>query len=72
MEIGRFEIGIIRNGNRYTVAVTKDYKNANIIYRRLVDRDMQRQDNDVQTIIFIFDYDKNTNIDYYDSNTDRT
>lgn len=70
MEIGNFEVGTIKNGLRTTVAVTTNYRAANKIYKDLVYADMVEKSK-VQNIIFLFDYNKNTNIDYYDSNVDR-
>lgn len=70
MEIGKFEVGIIRNGLRATVAVGNDYNSMINIYNKLVEKDKSRTDN-VQYIIFMFDYDKNTNIEYYDSYVDK-
>ena len=59
----RYEVGIIVNNNRDTICATNDeaaikkYSPANDINH---------------TIIFLYDYDKNANINYYDNESERS
>lgn len=62
----RYEVGIIINNNRDTIVVTNDLKTANNYYEAAIKK--LSPANDINhTIIFLYDYDKNTNINYYDS-----
>lgn len=64
--ICRYEVGTIINNNRDTILVTDDLKLANKIYERAIKK--FSPNNDINhTIVFLYDYDKNTNINYYDS-----
>lgn len=65
-ELYRYEIGIIINENRNTIAVTNSLEAANIIYERVI-KDLDDTDH---SIVYIYDYDKNANINYYDSEVD--
>lgn len=66
-DIRRFEVGAIVNNNRYTVKTTNDIEEATVTYERAV----HSYKNDIDhVIIFMFDYDKGTNINYYDSEVD--
>lgn len=67
IEIRRFEVGAIVNGQRYTIKTTDDIKNAVKSYENAVNI-YKKDENHVA--IFLFDYDKNTNINYYDSRVD--
>lgn len=67
IEIRRFEVGAIVNGQRYTIKTTNDVEDAVEFYEKAVD--MYKKDKNHVTI-FLFDYDKNTNINYYDSQVD--
>lgn len=67
MEIRRFEIGAIVNGQRYTIKTTNDVEDAVKSYEDAVNI-YKKDENHV--VIFLFDYDKNTNINYYDSEVD--
>lgn len=67
IEIRRFEVGTIINNNRHTIITTNDIKKATDayeyavhIYRNVIDH----------VVIFMFDYDKGTNVNYYDSEVD--
>lgn len=65
-DICRYEVGIIINNNRDTIVVTNDLKTANNYYETAIKK--LSPANDINhTIIFLYDYDKNTNINYYDS-----
>lgn len=66
-EIRRFEIGAIVNGQRYTIKTTNDIEDAVKSYENAVDI-YEKDKNHVA--IFLFDYDKNANINYYDSQVD--
>lgn len=66
-DIRRFEIGVIINNNRYTVKTTNDIEEATEYYEETVHH--YSNDNN-HVIVFLYDYDKNTNINYYDSELD--
>ena len=65
-DIYRYEVGTIINENRNTVAVTNSLEAANTIYEKIIE-DLDYTDH---SIIYIYDYDKNANINYYDSEVD--
>lgn len=68
-DICRYEVGKIVNNNRDTIIVTNDLETANNYYEAAIKK--LSSSNDVNhTIIFLYDYDKNTNINYYDSEID--
>lgn len=67
IEIRRFEVGAIINGQRYTIKTTNDVEDAVEFYEKAVD--MYKKDKN-HVAIFLFDYDKNTNINCYDSQVD--
>lgn len=66
-DIRRFEVGAIINNNRYTIKTTNDIEEATIAYENAVHS--YRNDID-HVIIFMFDYNKGTNVNYYDSELD--
>lgn len=69
LAICRYEVGTIINNNRDTILVTNDLELANRIYEKAIEK--FSPNNDVNhTIIFLYDYDKNTNINYYDTEVD--
>lgn len=62
----QYEVGTIINNNRDTIVVTNDLETANNYYEAAIKK--LSSTNDINhTIIFLYDYDKNTNINYYDS-----
>ena len=67
IEIRRFEVGAIVNGQRYTIKTTNDVEDAVKSYEDTVN--IYKKDKN-HVAIFLFDYDKNTNINYYDSQVD--
>lgn len=67
-DIYKYEIGIITNEDRDTKAVTNNEQDAISIFSSLVEDNKNNRDDHI--IIFIFDYDKNTNIRYYDNQTE--
>ena len=67
IEIRRFEVGAIVNGQRYTIKTTNDVEEAVEFYEKAVN--IYKKDKN-HVAIFLFDYDKNTNINYYDSQVD--
>ena len=68
-DICRYEVGKIINNNRDTIIVTNDLETANNYYEAAIKK--LSSSNDVNhTIIFLYDYDKNANINYYDSEID--
>ena len=66
-EIRRFEVGAIINDCRYIIKTTNDIEEATMFYERAC-HSYKPDINHV--IIFLFDYDKNTNINYYDNYVD--
>ena len=66
-DIRRFEVGAIINNNRYIITTTNDIDVDNAKYQDTVN---SYKNSINHVIIFIFDYDKNTNISYYDSEVD--
>ena len=67
IEIRRFEVGVIVNGQRYTIRTTNDVEETVEFYEKAVN--IYKKDKN-HVAIFLFDYDKNTNINYYDSQVD--
>lgn len=65
--IRRFEVGAIINNNRYIITATNDIDFANNMYQKTIDN-YRNSINHV--ILFVFDYDKGININYYDSEVD--
>ncbi len=65
--INGYEVGSIINENRTTHLATPHLDLARQIYEEIVNR-YKNTDNHV--IIFLYDYDKNINVEYYDSETD--
>lgn len=67
IEIRRFEVGAIVNNNRFTIKTTNNIEEATKCYERAINA----YNPDINhVIIFLFDYNKNTNINYYDSEVD--
>ena len=62
--IYRYEVASIINGYRDTIAATNDLEAAKIYFNANINKFANSIDH---VIIFIYDYDKNTNIEYYDS-----
>ena len=69
LSICRYEVGIIVNNNRDTILVTDNLELANHYYEKAIARFSPENDEN-HTIIFLYDYDKNANINYFDSETD--
>lgn len=67
-DIYRYEIGIIINEDRDTKAVTNDEQAAIEVFSSLLKDNRNNKDDHI--VIFVFDYDKNTNIRYYDNQTE--
>lgn len=65
-DICRYEVGTIINNNRNIIVVTNDLKTANNYYEAAIKK-LSPDDDINHTIVFLYDYDKNTNINYYDS-----
>lgn len=61
--IYRYEVASIINGYRDTIAVTNDLEVAKIYFNANIDK---FANNTNHVILFIYDYNKNTNIEYYD------
>lgn len=68
-DIFRYEVGIIVNNNRNTICSTNDLEIANNFYEAAIAK--YSPSNDINhTIVFLYDYDKNTNINYYDNESE--
>ena len=67
-DIYRYEIGIITNEDRDTKAVTNNEQAAIKVFSSLLENNRNNKDDHI--VIFVFDYDKNTNIKYYDNQTE--
>lgn len=65
-DLYRYEVGTIINENRNTIAITNSLEAANKLYERVI-KDLDDTDH---SIVYIYDYDKNANINYYDSEVD--
>lgn len=62
--IYRYEVASIINGYRDIIAATNDLEAAKIYFNANINKFANSTDH---VIIFIYDYDKNTNIEYYDN-----
>ena len=66
MELCRDEVGTIINNNRDIVLCTNSLEDANRYYEDTIKK--FSPPNDINhTILFLYDYDRATNINYYDS-----
>lgn len=65
--IYRYEVASIINGYRDTIAATNDLEAAKIYFNANINKFANSTDH---VILFIYDYDKNTNIEYYDGDTE--
>lgn len=65
----RYEVGIIVNNNKDTICATNDLETANNFYEAAIKKYSPADDTN-HTIIFLYDYDKNTNINYYDNESE--
>lgn len=61
--IYRYEVSSIINGYRDIIAVTNNLEIAQNYFNANINKFANSTDN---VILFIYDYDKNTNIEYYD------
>ena len=68
-EVFRYVIGININGNNKIKAVTNILPSAEAEYKALMNK--YEFDNENHIKVYIFDFDKNTNIKEYDSKLDR-
>ena len=67
----RYEVCIIINDNRDTICATDDLEIANNFYEAAIKKYSPADDTN-HTIIFLYDYDKNTNINYYDNESEHS
>lgn len=67
--IHRYEVGSIINNNRNTIITTNDLKIANEYYEMTISK-LNIKNNIDHNIVFLYDYDKSCNLNYYDSNID--
>lgn len=68
-EIRRYEVYTLINDTKTTLITTNNINIAKEYYNALVNDSITNY-NKNRDIYAIFDYDKNTNIEYYDSKTD--
>lgn len=68
-EIFRYIIGVIINGNNKVRAVTNVLPSAEAEYNVLMNKYSSDTENSIQ--VYLFDFDKNTNIKEYDNKLDR-
>lgn len=66
-DIRRFEVGAIINNNRYTIKTTNDIEEATISYEKAVHAHHPERNH---VIIFLYDFERATNLNYYDSEVD--
>lgn len=64
----KYEVGTIINGNRTTITATNSLVVAKAFYSLYVNKYSKVTSYDV--VVFIFDYDKNINIDFYDNRSE--
>lgn len=69
LDMCQYEVGTIINNNRNTIVVTNDLETATNYYESTIAKFSPANDNN-HTIVFLYDYDKNANINYYDSRTE--
>lgn len=67
--ICRYELGVIINENRHVIMYGNDLESITEYYEKTINKYINKDDKS-HIIIFIYDYDKNTNINYYDSEVD--
>lgn len=65
INIYKYEVGSIINNNRSIIYVGNNLEEANYIFENKVNNINDNSKNHI--IIFLYDYDKNTNINYYDN-----
>jgi hypothetical protein len=68
-EVFRYIIGVVINNNNKIRAVTNVLSSAEAEYKVLMDKYIYDTENDIK--IYLFDFDKNTNIKEYDNTLDR-
>lgn len=68
-EIFRYIIGVIINGNNKIRAVTNVLPSAEAEYKVLLNKYAYDTENSIK--VYLFDFDKNTNIKEYDNKLDR-
>lgn len=68
-EIFRYIIGVIINGNNKIRAVTNVLPSAEAEYKVLMNKYNSDTENSIK--VYLFDFDKNTNIKEYDNKLDR-
>nr|DAR28990.1 MAG TPA: hypothetical protein [Crassvirales sp.] len=69
LDMCRYEVGTIINNNRNTIIATNDLETATNYYESTIAKFSPVNDNN-HTIVFLYDYDKNANLNYYDSRTE--
>ena len=68
-EVFRYIIGVVINNNNKIRAATNVLSSAEAEYNVLIDKYIYDTENDIK--IYLFDFDKNTNIKEYDNTLDR-
>lgn len=68
-DICRYEVGTIINENRNNIISTNDLETANKYYEAAISK-LSPNNDEKHVIVFLYDYDNNSNINYYDSEVD--
>lgn len=68
-EVFRYVVGVVINNNNKIKAVTNVLPSAEAEYKVLMDKYGFDTENNIQ--VYLFDFDKNTNIKEYDNKLDR-
>ena len=68
-EVFRYIVGVVINDNNKIRAVTNVLPSAETEYKVLLDRYSSDTENNIR--VYLFDFDKNTNIKEYDNTLDR-
>lgn len=68
-EVFRYIIGVVINNNNKIRAVTNVLSSAEAEYKVLMDKYIYDTENNIK--VYLFDFDKNTNIKEYDNRMDR-
>lgn len=66
-DIYRYEVGLLINNNKNTIVATNDLEVAKNYYHSTINK---YNNTNSRVVVFIYDYDNNANIEYYDSEID--
>lgn len=68
IEIYKYEVGTIINNNRNTICVSNDLETATYYYEATVKKYNNNTTDNI--VIYLYDYDKHANINFYDNQTE--